>query len=933
MTSNRELFEAALSRDPTEREVWLDSIDIPAEQREQVRALIAAAADTLDLAGPIQRAASQQARLLGHPDRVGPYRLVEMIGEGGMGSVWRGVRDDGEFERAVAIKLIRGRASPGAIERMRRERQLLADLEHPNIARLLDGGTTLAGEPYLVMELVDGVPLGDWLRERRPGLRPRLLLFLALCRAVQAAHQRLVVHCDLKPSNVLVRGDGAPVLLDFGVARIVDPGFASGTQTFAGTPAYASPEQILGQPIGLATDVFGLGMLLVELLTGTHPPRDSDPRRAIDELPAASEVCRRARAGSTAATTIAIDPATLRGDLDSIVRRALRAEPAQRYASALDLARDIEAYLDGRPVAARGGHWRYLLGKTLRRHRWAIAAGSGAIAALMALSVGLFVQNRATEAALAAAEERGFAMRRTLDFLTGLFSEVDPATAPGRELSARELIDLGRRDLDAMSDLPPEARAEIERSLAVIYRSLGRDASALDLNRAALERLHSLGAGPRDLAKIETQIALSLQTQGRFDEARRAAESALAAARRSGDPGVIADAELASGLIAQSLGQPAAAAAHYTTAAEHFRQAPDGAAGLAKVLHNQGQLAEFAGDGESALARYREAIAMKRALLAPDHPSLLASRHGEIKALGLLGRNAEARVLLESHLASLMRVYGRDSDLTAKAYNELGGVSQDLGDFAAARAAYRQAIAIEDALGRRELQYARVLNNLASLDEERGDLDTAIAGYRESLALREALGADALQLARARANLGRALLEAGRTGDARPLIESSAAARRDLLASEHPDRIGSLALELALAMALGDRARIAAARAALAAAVSAASDTAPPRLRSGWSLVLARAALELGEPTEAARLARAALDERARAMPAGHPGIARIRLLLARALLADDQRDAARAEVAQAAPVLRAQLLPGTPVLKTLAQVEAELDVAGRVTR
>jgi serine/threonine-protein kinase len=930
--SNRELFEAALARAPTEREAWLDSIDIPAAQREQVRALIVAAADTLDLAGPIQRAAAQQARVLGHPDRVGPYRVVELIGEGGMGSVWRGVRDDGEFDRAVAIKLIRGRASAGAIERMRRERQLLADLEHPNIARLLDGGTTFAGEPYLVMELIDGVPLGDWLRRSKPRLPERLRLFLALCRAVQAAHQRLVVHCDLKPSNVLVKADDTPVLLDFGVALIVDPSDASGTQTFAGTPAYASPEQILGQPITLATDVFGLGMLLVELLTGTHPPREADPRRAGDELPAASEVARRTCERDTDAAPIAIDPERLRGDLDSIVRRTLRAEPSQRYASALDLARDVEAYLDGRPVAARGGDWRYLAGKTLRRHRWAIAAGSSAVAALVALAIGLFVQNRATEAALTAAEERGFAMRRTLDFLTGLFSEVDPATVPGRELSARELIDLGRRDLDAMSDLPPEARAEIERSLAIIYRSLGRDATALDLNRAALERLRSLGAGPRDLARVETQIALSLQTQGRFHDAREVAGSALAAARRTDDPGVLAEAELTSGLIAQSIGESARAASHYAAAAEHFRRVPDGAAGLAKVMHNQGQLAEFDGDGAVALARYREAIAIKQGLLPPDHPSLLASRHGEIKALGLLGRNAEARTLLESHIESLVRVYGRASDLTAKAYNELGSVSQDLGDFDAARAAYLEALAIENALGRRELQYARVVNNLASLDEERGDLDAAIAGYRESLALREALGADALQTARARANLARALLDAGRIDEARPLIESAAAVRRERLPPEHPDRIGNLALDVALALALEDRALTVSTRDALAAAVTAAGEGAAPRVRSGWSLALARAALDLDEPGEATRLAHAALTERAKAMPGDHPGIARIRLLLARALVADGQREAARAEVAQAAAVLRERLVSTAPVLVTLAMIEAEL-AAGEPAR
>jgi serine/threonine-protein kinase len=928
--SNREVFEHALSLEPAARDAWLDSADVPPAQREHVRALLQAAADPPDLTARIQRAAEREAQAIGHPERVGPYRLLDLVGEGGMGTVWRAERDDGEFRRQVAVKLIRGRASPGSIERMRRERQVLADLEHPGIARLIDGGTTPAGEPYLVMDFVDGVPLGDWLLAGPPPLAVRLRLFVAVCQAVQFAHQRLVVHCDLKPSNLMVRDDGAPVLLDFGVARIVDPGVDSGTQTFAGTPAYASPEQILGQPVGLATDVFGLGMLLAELLCGRCPRRDPDPRLLLDELPVASELSRRVlEAGADdAQARLAVPPALLRGDLDSIVRRALRGEPAQRYASALDLARDVEAFLDGRPVAARGGHWRYLLGKTLRRHRLAVASASLAVVALVALSVGLAVQNRAAREALAQAQEQGQAMRSTLDFLTGLFAEVDPSTLPGRTLSARELVDIGARDLEGMAELPDAARLELQRSFGAIYRALGDDVRALALNRAVHGRLLAAGAPPVELARIETALAMSLQRSGDFEAARRVGDEALRNAGLANDQHAAGDANLTLGLVEQSLGRLADAEARFARAADAFRALPDGAAGLAKVLHNQGQLAEFRGDGAGALARYAEAAAAKAAVLPEDHPSLLASRLGEAKALAMLGRNAEARDRLLALLPRVDRVYGADSDMAAKAFNELGSVRQDLGEFEAARAAYLEAIRIEGELGRHRIQLARVTNNLATLEEDRGDTAAAVRRFRESLAIRESLGSDALTIARARANLGRSLAESGAFDEARALLDAAERARRDGLAEGHPDRLSSLSMALGLALAQGDRTTLRARYVELAAAVEALAPGTPPRLLGNWRFNLGRAALALGDPAQARMFAEQAIDARSQALPQTHPALARARVLLGAALLADGDRAGGRALIEPAAAVLRASLVPGAPALDELRAAEAAMEAA-----
>ena len=356
-----------------------------------------------------------------HGRRVGAYELLACIGRGGMGEVWRARRADAHYDKEVAIKLVRvGHASEFVLQRLRTERQILATLEHPNIARLIDGGMTAEGQPYLVMELVDGRPIDEYCESNALPIAARLRLFCEACAAVNYAHQRLVVHRDLKPSNILVTVEGAVKLLDFGIAKILQPPPADGapvdaslTSMRALTPAFSSPEQILGLNITTASDVYSLGVVLYHLLAGRSPYRTalSSTRDAIRDV-CETEPMRPSVAASqlAAAGQVRVLPDR---DLDDITLTALRKEPEKRYSSVEQLSEDLRRYLAGLPVAARGDQFSYRAGKFARRHRVELAAVLLVVAALV---TGIVVASRAARVANQerARAERHFASVRAL---------------------------------------------------------------------------------------------------------------------------------------------------------------------------------------------------------------------------------------------------------------------------------------------------------------------------------------------------------------------------------------------------------------------------------------------------------------------------------------------------------------------------------------
>jgi tetratricopeptide (TPR) repeat protein len=414
--------------------------------REEVASLLASHDESF-LASSLWQLVDQNRRDAFTGAMIGAYRVVRPLGEGGMGSVFLAVRDDAQFDQRVAIKLVRGGAAADSlVRRFLQERQILAALEHPNIARLIDGGTTRDGLPYLVMEYIDGVPLDRYCAEQRPPTRAKLELFLQLCDAVQYAHRNLVIHRDLKPANVLITSEGMPKLLDFGIAKLTSPTPTDRTMTRMMTPDYASPEQLRGEPVSTATDVYSLGVLLYEMLTGTRP-FFGRPRAPEDE-PSRPSVHTR----------------SLRGDLDNILLKALAADVSRRYPSVEQFAEDVRRFLGGHPVAARRESFAYVASKFVRRNKLAVSVIVIAIVAVIAAFIATFRQKQIAERRFD--EVRGLARAVVFDIHDAI------APLPG-STRAREL--LVRRALVYLDHLATEAsnNTPLSIELARAYLKIG----------------------------------------------------------------------------------------------------------------------------------------------------------------------------------------------------------------------------------------------------------------------------------------------------------------------------------------------------------------------------------------------------------------------------------------------------------------------------
>ncbi len=529
----------------TPREHWVERLEAacPEDSDVRVEALALLAADAgasaqgTSLADRVPEVLADFAsrdddalreRLVGQ--KVGPYELVRELGRGGMGAVWLARRVDGEFEQQVAIKLIRpGWDADELLGRFRAERQILASLTHPNIAHLLDGGVTAEGKPWLALEYIDGVDLRTYCDLSRLDLRSRLRLFLTVCEAVAHAHTRLVVHRDLKPSNLLVTRDGQVKLLDFGIAKLVDTQAAQVSVMRVFTPEYAAPEQVRGELVTTSVDIYALGLLLYELLTGKRPYRtenstpaayerailDQEPTRPSHAVTRNDDIAAEGDATALAAKrhlTPQRLQRELRGDLDAIVLKALRKEPVQRYASVADFSSDIERYLDSQPVEARRGGWRYRAQRFLRRH--ALAAGLAATAVL-ALVVGLGVavwQAGEARRQRDTARDESAKAAEVVGFLNELFRGADPSEAQRRDVTARELLDRGAQRMKSEFAAQPAVRAELLHTMAGAYNGIGRPVEALALSRQALELRRELDDPRRLVEALIRTAALSNST-------------------------------------------------------------------------------------------------------------------------------------------------------------------------------------------------------------------------------------------------------------------------------------------------------------------------------------------------------------------------------------------------------------------------------------
>jgi len=753
----RELFAAALERPAGERGAFLrDACAGDDALRAEVEGLLAAdesghslldagAADAglMDLVPP---AVPLEDTVVGK--RIGPWRILQPIGSGGMGAVYLARRDDGEYRQTAALKLIRrGMNSAEIVARFRAERQILARLDHPGIARLLDGGISEDGRPWFTMEYVDGLPIDRYCDEHRLPLEERVRLFADACDAVRYAQSHLVVHRDLKPRNILVTADGKVKLLDFGIAKLLDPDDAGDAVTRTGhrpmTPGYAAPEQVRGQAVTTATDVYALGVLLYELLTGRRPYAPAD------DTPASLERAILETDPERPSDVVAPRPARkkLAGDLDNVCLMALRKEPERRYGSAEQLLADIRNWRAGRPVMARPDTVGYRAAKFVQRNRVAAAAAGGALVAVVAL-VSFYTTQLARERDRARVEAAK--AKSVVEFLTGLFEVVDPSQSLGETITARELLDRGARRIDAELTDQPVVQATMEDVVGSVYHALGLYADADSLLGRALRIRERLYPGDHEeLAESLAHVGALRRTGGDYDEAEALARRALEMNRRlhPRDSDVVAD---------------------------NLRD-------LAWVLGEKGE-------AEEAEGLLREALDIWTRLHGPEDARLGAA----LNDLGLLAserRDYDEAERLYRRAVAIQRkaARGPNPELASTLYN-LGQLQSATGDLGAAEMTLVEVLETDRTIwGEEHPQVAYDVAAIAKLEKQRFAFLESEAHFREALAMRRRFhGDEHPDVAHSLADLAEVLVAEGRPDEAEPLLRESLAMHRRLHGDEHP---------------------------------------------------------------------------------------------------------------------------------------------------
>ncbi|MBZ0112963.1 MAG: serine/threonine-protein kinase [Thermoanaerobaculia bacterium] len=734
---------------------------------------------------------------------IGPYVLRELLGEGGTGSVYLGTRVDGQFDQQVAVKLIRTHlSSPMAERRVRAERQILASLEHPNIARLIDGGTSNQGLPYVVMELVDGAPLVEYCDSTGATIERRLELFRQVCASVHYAHRRLVVHRDLKPSNIMVTADGTPKLLDFGIAKLLDNEILDDekpdpteTEYRALTPGYASPEQLTGQPVTTASDIYSLGVILYELVSGLRPYHrgtDTPAQLAarLERQPPLAPSAALTRVESATIERLAHDRSltgpelqrSLGGDLDRIVAKAMAVDPEERYGSAQQFAEDVERFLAGLPVIAQPPVWTYRLAKFVRRHRLPLLAAVGALAAILFFAAFAALKSidleRQRDAAVAARLEADYERRRSeaiTRFLQDAFALADPGETRGDVVTAREVLESGAARVRQGLRDQPELQADLLESLADVYINLGNYDQAGSLAEEALrsrrERPNNLASGLKLAHSLDTLGAARLYQQ-RFAEAEALFVESLELRRAALVDS--AEADVANGQAAR----------------------PVEAEGIATSLFYLAYLHQWQGRQEEAEAAARRSLQLRRDASAGHSDVPSAAIADSCYLLGQVLTTSESPEAAKPPLVEASEQYRRLGQgferKLATSLHAIGKLEAQLGDPEAADVALREAIELNQGLLGDHPLVADQLISWATILRDRGEWTEAELALREAIRMYEVAGGEADDLTIAGwVHLGHLLLQKPDLDAAQaPLLRALALSRQSLDANDL--RLGSV---------------------------------------------------------------------------------------------------------------------------------------------
>ena len=684
--------------------------------------------------------------------RIGVWRALRTLGRGGMGTVYLVERSEGGFRQHGAMKLLRaGADSDEFLRRFEQERQILATLNHEGIARLLDGGRDPQGRPYLVMEYVEGEPIDRASDRERLSVDQRVAVFVQVAQAVAYAHRNLIAHRDIKPGNIIVGADGKAKLLDFGIAKALadeplgeEPLTRTALRVF--TPDYATPEQVYGQPASTATDVYQLGLLLYELLTGRRAQRVADmSQQTLENAICRAEPVRPSErvmdddgAGNGSATARRTTPPALRrklrGDLDNIVLKALRKEPERRYASAIAMVEDLERWRQGRPVRARPETWGYRTGKFVRRHAWAVAASVAMIAMIAGYAATVTVQANALARERDRAQAEAAKALQVKTLVLRVFEGANPDTSGSAQLTARELLDRGWAAIERELGGQPEVQVELLDAVGEAYRQLGV------YDRAG------------------TLFARSLQ---------------IARAESPRQPLLLARALRSHGRVRGDLGEYAAAESDLRDALARYRAAFGADHGeVATTLGDLGRLLDLRGEFAGAETIYREALAMHRKLYGERHLRV-AENLGDLgMILRRQGDYAGAEPLLSESLSLRRQLLPAQHPDIAYALTDLAQVRNDLGEYDSAEALYREALAsMQASLGESHPNVALTMITLARVLKTRRDFDGARDLLLRALAIRrQALGERHPSIALNLNDIGQTYLESSdsKSGDSRP---------------------------------------------------------------------------------------------------------------------------------------------------------------------
>jgi tetratricopeptide (TPR) repeat protein len=903
----QELFERAMPLDAAGREELLSAecADDPALKEQVLSLVLASGGDSGTLEYRVDAAIAGAARLpdLAAGTVVGRYRIVKLLGRGGMGAVYSAERADQQYQQVVALKVVsRGLLHGEIAGRFRAERQILARLAHPNIARLLDGGTTDDGAPYLVMEHVDGLRVDEYCEQHHLSTQGRLRLVQQVCAAVQYAHQNLIIHRDLKPSNILVTPDGVPKLLDFGIAKLLDTqntGASSPVTRLADrilTPEHASPEQLRGEPVGTASDVYSLGVLLYQVLCGRLPFELGD--RSIAEIErtvsetapvAPSAKVRATAAGGLRARALARE---LSGDLDNIVLKAMHRDPQRRYVSAAALAQDIQDYLDGRPVQARPDTWTYRARKFLSRNPLPVASTAAAVAIIVAL-VGFYTQRLANERDVA--ERERAAAAQVSDFMLDVFRLANPQVTAGAAVTVREALDAATSRIDRDLADQPRLRLTLMRHMALSYVGIGQWQKARDLLLKAIEQERSIfGAENLELARSLGALGHAHHNLGEYADAERAfaeAEKVRADLKLPPDAeGITLASSVAANLRAQQ---------RYGQAVERLRSAerlaramtPPDPETLGQVLQALAQTLFDMGDYPAAERYSREGLTMLEGVVFEGSDLYANVLSTLANAVSRQFRLEEGEKLHRAFVERQTKQLGRDHTLVARAWNNFGVFLRLKGDYAEGEQVMLEALRIFQQIDPNGVDMGTARHNLGSLYREAGDLKRADTELQRALELKKRAGPRNPALVSTLLERCAVFRESGRLQDARAMFaeaQSIAAERYDRNDRRHAT---VLAESGRLKLAGGDAAG---AVVDLRTAVEQLrTQDNPGRLGEGLAS-LGEALLRAGEPREARTILEETLALRRKIVPQGHWAIADAESRLGAALVATGEEDKGR---------------------------------------